>query len=202
MDDQKARTATVHRTTAETDVRVLLCLDGSGAVTAETGLPFLDHMLAQLGRHGLFDLTVRARGDLEVDAHHTVEDVALTLGQAFHEALGAHLGIRRMADALVPLDEALAQVAVDLSGRGYAVCNLGLRGLATGTIDSDLWRHFLESLAQAGRFSLHVRVLAGRNDHHRLEAVFKALARALDMATRLDPRRAAQVPSTKGSLTA
>lgn len=202
MDDQKARTATVHRTTAETDVRVLLCLDGSGAVTAETGLPFLDHMLAQLGRHGLFDLTVRARGDLEVDAHHTVEDVALTLGQAFHEALGAHLGIRRMADALVPLDEALAQVAVDLSGRGYAVCDLGLRGLATGTIESDLWRHFLESLAQAGRFTLHVRVLAGRNDHHRLEAVFKALARTLDMATQLDPRRAAQVPSTKGSLTA
>ena len=133
-------------------------------MTAETGLPFLDHMLAQLGRHGLFDLTVRARGDLEVDAHHTVEDVALTLGQAFHEALGAHLGIRRMADALVPLDEALAQVAVDLSGRGYAVCDLGLRGPATGTIDSDLWRHFLESLAQAGRFTLHVRVLAGRND--------------------------------------
>ncbi len=201
-DDQGARTATVHRTTAETDVRVALCLDGSGVVTAETGLPFLDHMLAQLGRHGLFDLTVRARGDLEVDAHHTVEDVALTLGQAFHEALGAHLGIRRMADALVPLDEALAQVAVDLSGRGYAVCDLGLRGPATGTVDSDLWRHFLESLTQTGRFTLHVRVLAGQNDHHRLEAAFKALARALDRATQLDPRRPPQVPSTKGSLTA
>ena len=163
MDDHGARTATVHRTTAETDVRITLSLDGSGAVTAETGLPFLDHMLAQLGRHGLFDLTVRARGDLEVDAHHTVEDVALTLGQAFHEALGAHLGVRRMADALVPLDEALAQVAVDLSGRGYAVCDLGLRGPATGNIESDLWRHFLESLAQSR--ALHApRAGAGRTE--------------------------------------
>ncbi|MAG36948.1 MAG: imidazoleglycerol-phosphate dehydratase [Dehalococcoidia bacterium] len=202
MDSQGARTSDVHRKTAETDVRVLLRLDGNGEVTAETGLPFLDHMLAQLGRHGLFDLTVRARGDLEVDAHHTVEDVALALGQAFHEALGEHRGIRRMADAIVPLDEALAQVAVDLSGRGYAVCDLGLRGPATGAVTSDLWRHFLESLTQTGRFTLHVRVLTGQNDHHRLEAVFKALARALDVAVQRDPRRAAQVPSTKGSLTA
>jgi len=202
MNYKQIRSSEVHRETTETTVHVVLDLDGEGEVLAETGLPFLDHMLAQLGRHGLFDLNVNARGDLEVDAHHTVEDVALALGQAIHEALGEHRGIRRMADASVPLDEALAQVFIDLSGRSYAVCELGLRGPTTGSIDSDLWRHFLESLAQTGCFTLHVRVLAGQNDHHRLEAVFKALARALDVASQRDPRRAARVPSTKGTITA
>ena len=201
MNQPDPRTAQVHRQTAETDVQVHLRLDGSGQVAADTGLPFLDHMLAQLGRHGLFDLTVKAQGDLAVDAHHTVEDVALVLGDAFQQSLGDRTGIRRMAAALVPLDEALAQVAVDLSGRSYAVCDLALRGPTVGDIESDLWRHFCHSLAQTGRLTLHVRVLAGQNDHHRLEAVFKALARALDEATQLDPRRAGHVPSTKGTLT-
>jgi imidazoleglycerol-phosphate dehydratase len=196
----EARRARVARATRETDVTVELALDGSGRCEAHTGVPFLDHMLDQIARHGLFDLTVRATGDLEIDAHHTVEDTGIVLGRAFAEALGDARGIRRMGHAIVPMDEALALVAVDLSGRGYAVIDVPFAGERIGTMDADLLRHFWESLATAMRATLHIRVLAGTNDHHKAEACFKALARALDQATELDPRRADQVPSTKGTL--
>jgi imidazoleglycerol-phosphate dehydratase len=193
------RRATVRRQTAETDVSVTLALDGSGQHTADTGLGFLDHMLAQLASHGLFDLEVQARGDLEVDEHHTVEDVAIALGQALDQALGERRGLVRMGQAFAPLDEALARVVVDLSGRPYAVVQAEFDTPRIGTVGTDLLVHFLETLAVHGRLALHAHVLYGRNDHHRAEALFKALARALDAATRLDPRRG-DVPSTKGVL--
>ncbi len=193
------RTALVERTTKESDVRVELDLDGTGQASSDTGVPFFDHMVAQLGKHGGFDLTVRTRGDLEVDAHHTVEDTSIALGQALRQALGDKAGIRRFGDALVPLDEALVQVAVDLSGRPYVVHEEpGLVELI-GTYDTTLTRHVFESFAAAASICLHVRVLAGRNAHHVVEAQFKAVARALRDAVALDPRTAG-VPSTKGVL--
>lgn len=194
------RRARITRTTRETDITVEVAVDGSGRCEVQTGVPFLDHMLDQLARHGLFDISVQAKGDLQIDAHHTVEDVGLTLGRAFAEALGDKRGIRRMGHALVPMDEALAMVAVDLSGRGYAVIDVPFTGERIGTMDADLLRHFWESLAFEMRATLHIRLLAGTNDHHKAEACFKALARALDQATEHDPRRAGQVPSTKGIL--
>lgn len=194
------RRATYRRETRETAVEVTWDLDGSGQVEVATGIGFLDHMLDQLGRHGIFDLSVKAKGDLHVDAHHTVEDVGIALGRALAEALGDAKGIVRMADALVPLDETLAQVAVDLSGRGYAVLNVTWSGSQVGGMPCDLVEHFLQSMAMEGRFNLHVRVLAGVNDHHKAEATIKALARALSQATRLEPRRAGQTPSTKEAL--
>ena len=199
--NESHRVAAVERTTRETQVAVRVDLDGSGASEIETGIPFFDHMLDQLARHGLFDLTLRCRGDLQVDAHHTVEDCGLLLGRAFHEALGDRSGIRRMGQALVPMDEALAQVAVDFSGRAYCAAALGSAGSAGAGIPTSLLEHFLQSFAAEARMTLHVRVLAGNDGHHQAEAVFKALARALcDAATR-DPRRAGLLPTTKGTLT-
>lgn len=193
------RKATARRQTNETEVEVTLDLDGRGECQVDTGLGFLDHMLAQLATHALFDLKLCARGDLHVDEHHTVEDVAITLGQALDQALGTRQGIVRVGHAYVPMDEALARVAVDLSGRPYAVVEAGLTGARLGALDSDLIVHWLEMLAIHGRLALHAEVLHGRNDHHKAEALFKALGRALDTATRLDPRREG-VPSTKGVL--
>jgi imidazoleglycerol-phosphate dehydratase len=194
------RTAEVQRQTRETNVQVTLDLDGSGAHSIATGLGFLDHMLAQIAAHGLFDLTVRATGDLHVDPHHTVEDVALALGQAFDQALGDRAGIVRIGSAHVPMDEALAFVAVDLSGRPYTVAEIAWAGPAVGGIPVTLIPHFIESFAVAARANVHARVLYGRDDHHKAEALFKALGRALDAATRPDPRRGGAIPSTKGTL--
>ncbi len=192
------RRATVERATRESRVAVELSLDGTGQCKVGTGIGFLDHMLEALARHGLFDLTVEATGDLQVDSHHTAEDVAITLGRAFDRALGERRGIVRIAHAYAPLDEALARVVVDVGGRGYAVVEAGLAGPRIGDLDADMVRHFLESLAIEGRLNIHAQVLAGRNDHHKAEALFKALARALDAATRVDERLGGQVPSTKG----
>jgi histidinol-phosphate aminotransferase len=196
---QVVRCGSVERKTAETELSVNLDLDGTGRYQVDTGLGFLDHMLAQLASHGLFDLEVQARGDLEVDEHHTVEDVAIGLGQALDEALDDRRGLVRMGQAYAPLDEALAHIVVDLSGRPYAVIDVQFATSAIGAVGTDLIIHFLETLAFQACISLHARVLYGRNDHHKAEALFKALARALDAATRLDPRRQG-IPSTKGVL--
>jgi imidazoleglycerol-phosphate dehydratase len=193
------RTATVDRETKESSVHVEIDLDGSGRTEVDTGVPFFDHMLAQLGRHGGFDLVVRTRGDLEVDAHHTVEDTAIAVGQALREALGDKAGIRRFGDALVPLDETLVQAAVDLSGRPYVVHVEPEVVELIGTYDTTLTRHIWESLTASAQICLHVRVLAGRNAHHVVEAQFKAVARALRDAVALDAR-VSGVPSTKGTL--
>jgi imidazoleglycerol-phosphate dehydratase len=189
----------VQRTTGESDVKVELVLDGSGRVDVATGVPFFDHMLAQLGKHGGFDLHVRTTGDLEVDTHHTVEDTTLALGHALREALGDKADLRRFGDALVPLDEALVQVAVDLSGRPYLVHEEPDLIQLIGTYDTTLTRHIWESLIASAQICLHVRVLAGRNAHHIVEAQFKAVARALRDAVAVDPRISG-IPSTKGTL--
>lgn len=194
------RTATLERKTSETQVQVTLNLDGSGQYDVNTGVGFLDHLLHHVAVHGLFDLSVRAKGDLEIDPHHTVEDVALTLGACLNQALGDRKGIVRMGHAYVPMDESLAFVAVDLSGRSYTVVEGEWSAPMIGQLPTTLVPHFLESLATAGRLNLHARVLYGRDDHHKAEGLFKALGRALEMAARLEPRRAAQVPSTKGML--
>lgn len=193
------RRARIERETGETKVTVSLDLDGGGSCQLDTGVGFLDHMLAQLAVHGLFDLEVQARGDLEVDEHHTVEDVAIALGQALDRALGERRGIVRMGQAYAPLDEALARVVVDLSGRPYAVIEAQFSTSRLGTLDSDLIIHVLETLAVHGRLCLHAQVLYGRNDHHKAEALFKALGRALNAASQLDPRRSG-IPSSKGVL--
>jgi imidazoleglycerol-phosphate dehydratase len=195
------RSARVERATAETRVLVELSLDGAAAVKADTGVPFFDHMLAQLGRHGGLDLTVHARGDIEVDAHHTVEDTALALGQALRDALGDKAGICRFGDVLIPMDETLVRAAVDLSGRPYVVHSEpdGMAPLI-GTYDTTLTRHFFESLAHAAGICVHLDVLRGRNPHHIVEAQFKAFARALRAAAAPDPRAGGTVPSTKGVL--
>src|SRR5918911_292762 len=192
------RTATVRRETRESRGEIALNLDGSGRGDVSTGIGFLDHMLDTVPRHARFDLTLRAEGDLHVDQHHPAEDVGIGLGQALDKALGERRAIRRFGDAVVPLDEALAQVAVDLGGRGWASIDLPFRGSQIGGLSSEMIPHLLQSFATEGRFTLHVRLLAGENDHHRAEATFKALARALDDATRPDPRLAGEVPSTKG----
>ncbi len=189
------RTSVIHRETAETQVHVELSLDGSGTYDVKTGISMLDHLLTQLARHGLFDIKVAASGG---DKHHLAEDVAISLGKAFNEALGERRGIVRMAHALVPMDEALALVAVDISGRGYAVVEAPIGEDNVGDLPADLVRHFLESLAAEAKLNLHARMLSGTNDHHKAEALFKALARALDAATRIDERIAGQIPSTKG----
>ncbi len=194
------RTASLHRKTNETDIQLTLNLDGIGQHSIHTGIGFLDHVLTHIAVHGLFDLTVEAQGDLHVDAHHTIEDTALLLGQALAEALGDKHGITRMGSAFVPMDEALAFVAVDLSGRPYAVVEAAWHGPQIGQFPTSLVDHFFESLAATARANIHARVHYGRDDHHQAEALFKALGRALDAATRLDERRGGQVPSTKGSL--
>jgi imidazoleglycerol-phosphate dehydratase len=194
------RVARVERLTGETQILVELDLDGTGVVEVSTGVPFFDHMLVQLGKHGGLDLTVRAKGDVEIDAHHTVEDTSICLGQALREALGDKSGITRFGNALVPLDETLVQVAVDLCGRPYVV-HTEPDGMAPviGSYDTTLTRHVFESFAFAAGICLHVLVLSGRNPHHIVEAQFKAVARALRAAAAPDPR-AGGIPSTKGVL--
>src|SRR3990172_3551857 len=194
------RTASIHRQTNETDIHLTLNLDGRGRHEIATGVGFLDHMLAHVAVHGLFDMDSQVKGDLHIDPHHTIEDTALALGQAFAEALGDRQGLVRMGSAYVPMDEALAFVAVDLSGRPYAVVDAAWHGPAIGQFPTSLVPHFLESLAVTARANVHARVLYGRDDHHQAEALFKALGRALDTATMVDPRRAGSVPSTKGTL--
>jgi imidazoleglycerol-phosphate dehydratase len=198
-----SRTARIERATSESKVTVEVDLDGSGVADVVTGVPFYDHMLTSLSRHSLIDLTVRADGDVHVDAHHTVEDVAIVLGQALRQALGDKFGIRRFGDATVPLDEALVQVAVDVAGRPYCVHEGEPAGqeyaLIGGHFMGSLTRHVLETLAFRAEIALHVRVLSGRDPHHIVEAQFKGVARALREAVALDPREGG-VPSTKGSL--
>lgn len=194
-----ARTGRVERTTKESRVLVEIDLDGTGVATVSTGVPFFDHMLSQLGKHGGFDLTIDTAGDLEVDAHHTVEDTSLALGTAFRQALGDAAGTRRYGDALVPLDESLAQCAVDLSGRPYLVHEEPEIVELIGSYDTTLTRHIFESFVATAQITLHVRVMSGRNAHHVVEAQFKAFARALRDAVTLDPR-VVGVPSTKGTL--
>ena len=194
-----SRSAVVVRETKESDVRIELTLDGTGRIDVDTGVPFYDHMLSQLGKHGGFDLLVRTKGDLEVDAHHTVEDTAIALGQALRDALGDKAGIRRFGDALVPLDETLVQVAVDLSGRPYLVHEEPDLVELIGSYDTTLTRHIWESFVASAQICLHVRVLAGRNAHHVVEAQFKGVARALRDAVTLDGR-VTGIPSTKGQL--
>lgn len=195
------RTATVSRQTGETEIEISLNVDGSGQAKISTGVGFFDHMLDALARHARFDLSVQAKGDLHIDEHHTVEDVGIVLGRALAQALGDRTGITRMGHAVVPMDEALALVAVDFGGRGYFVFGGQFSTERIGQLGTSLIPHFFESLAHEGRLNLHARLLAGVDDHHRAEALFKALARALDMATRRDERLAGQVPSTKGTLT-
>ncbi len=194
-----SRRAEVRRTTKETDIALTLGLDGSGVTEIATGIGFLDHMLELFAHHGGFDLTVRAEGDLEVDGHHTVEDIGLTLGQALREAVGDKAGIRRYGSSLLPMDEALAMVVVDLSGRPFFVHDLELAGLRIGDFDADLTAHFLRSLATQAGATLHLRLLAGSDPHHIVEAVFKSTARALAEACSRGERGDA-VPSTKGVL--
>lgn len=194
------RTASISRATNETQITIELNLDGSGLHDIATGIGFLDHMLTHIAVHGLFDLTVKASGDLHIDVHHTVEDVALVLGAAFDQALGDRKGITRMASFYAPMDETLAFVALDLSGRPYSVIQAEWGSAPVGGIPTSLFPHFFESFAVTARCNLHARILYGRDDHHKAEALFKALARALDTATTLDGRRQT-VPSTKGTLT-
>lgn len=194
------RFAEIQRTTNETDISVRLKLDGRGVFRAATGICFLDHMLSHIAVHGLFDLQVQAQGDLQVDPHHTVEDVALALGQAFDRALGERKGIVRMGCSYAPMDEALGRVAVDLSGRPYTVMLAEWHTPYINQIPTSLLPHFFESLAVTLRANIHAQILYGRDDHHQAEALFKALGRALDIATQIDPRRGQALPSTKGTL--
>ena len=194
------RTSKVVRETKETKVEVTLDLDGSGRASAKTGIGMLDHLVEQIGKHGLFDLDVKATGDLHVDEHHTVEDVGIAIGQALDQALGDRRGIVRMADALVPLDEALASVAIDISGRPYCELDVEWTLDRIGELPSSLVEHLLGSIAAEAKLTVHARVLKGHNDHHKAESMCKALGRALSAATRIDPRRGGAIPSTKGTL--
>lgn len=196
---RNGRRAQVARKTKETDITLAVNVDGSGVTDINTGVPFLNHMLDSFARHGFFDLQVRARGDLEVDQHHTVEDVGLTLGQALKVALGDKAGIRRFGDAVCPLDEALVSVAVDLGGRPFLAYKLEIKQKRVGSFDTDLLHDFLLALTNQLGMNLHVNMLAGRNSHHIIEAFFKALGRALDAAMQVDPR-VKGVLSTKGTL--
>ena len=188
------RKSSIKRTTQETNISLTLNLDGTGKHDINTGIKMLDHLLSQTAKHGRLDLILKASGD---DEHHVTEDIAICLGKALNEALGEKLGIVRMADATVPMDEALANVAVDLSGRGYCILQAEFTKNDMRDFQTDLIRHFLESFAMEGRLNLHARVLYGINDHHKAEALFKALGRALDMATRIDERTSGELPSTK-----
>lgn len=194
------RTVTIERKTKETDIQLTLNLDGTGKADIETGVGFLDHMLNHVAVHGVFDLYVRAAGDLHIDAHHTIEDVAIVLGDALDRTVGERKGITRIGHSYVPMDEALARVVVDLSGRGYAVFEGEFATPTIGTFPTSLISHFFETLAQRGKMNLHAEVLYGRDDHHKAEALFKALGRALNMAVTRDERR--EDTSTKGTLTA
>ena len=192
------REALIVRETGEVKVRVELAIDGSGRGEVSTGIGMLDHLISQIIRHGLFDIKIVADGDIDVDMHHTVEDVAISLGKAFNQALGERRGIVRMAHAIVPMDEALAMVALDIGGRGYAAIQVAFADANIGELPADLVRHFLESLAIEAKINLHALVLYGINDHHKAEALFKGLGRALDEATKIDTRITGDLPSTKG----
>lgn len=194
------RIAKIERKTKETDILVEVILDGSGQYQIETGVGFFDHMLAQIAVHGLFDLTIKAEGDLHIDPHHTVEDTGLALGAAFKQALGDKAGIVRTASATVPMDEALGQVVVDFSGRPYAVIRTAWTSPMVGGLHTTLLEHFFESFATASAANLHLVVHYGRDNHHMAESLFKATARALAAAVRLDPRRSGVIPSSKGVL--
>lgn len=194
-----SRTAEVTRKTGETDIQIKLDLDGSGVCDIDTGVPFFDHMLNAFGRHGQFDLTVHAVGDVEVDAHHTVEDTGIVLGEAFCQALGDKAGITRFADSTIPMDETLVMAAVDISGRGQAYCDLSLPTERVGSFDTELAVEFFYAFARDAKLTLHVRELAGENSHHIIEAAFKATGRAMRFACEMDPR-VKGVPSTKGTL--
>jgi imidazoleglycerol-phosphate dehydratase len=194
---KKPRVATIKRESKETKVSLELNLDGSGRWQISTGIKMLDHLLSQMAQHGRFDLTIKASGD---DQHHVAEDVSICLGKALGEALGEKRSITRMGDAAVPMDDALAAVAVDISGRGYTVLDLPFNDNDMLGFATDLIRHFLESFAIEARLNLHARILYGNNDHHKAEALFKALGRALDIATSVDDRLAGKLPTTKGML--
>jgi imidazoleglycerol-phosphate dehydratase len=198
--DVTERTATISRRTGETDITLTLTVDGTGTAEMATGIGFLDHMLTLFAKHGLFDISVKAIGDLHVDEHHTAEDVCICLGQALDQALGDRRGIVRTAHSFVPMDEALGFVAVDLGGRPYCVVEAVFVTPRVGQLGTDLIAHLFESIAVHARLNLHARILYGHNDHHKVEALFKAFGRALDAATRIDERLGGAVPSTKGTL--
>lgn len=199
-DNSIARTASVSRTTGETDVRITLNIEGSGKCNADTGIPFLDHMLHQISSHGLIDLEVKATGDIEIDDHHTNEDVGITLGMALAKALGDRKGIVRFGHFVAPLDEALVQVALDFSGRPHLSYGLEIPTQRVGTYDTQLVREFFVAIVNHAQMTLHIRQLDGMNSHHIIEATFKAFARAVRMATEIDSRRASNIPSSKGVL--
>ena len=197
--DRQPRRATVERNTKETRITVSIDLDGTGRLAVETGLPFLDHMLDQIARHGLVDLEIDAKGDLEIDAHHTVEDIGITLGQAINKALDK-TGIRRYGHAYVPLDEALSRVVIDFSGRPGLEYHVQFARGVVGSFDVDLFHEFFQGLVNHAQLTLHIDNIRGKNAHHQIETIFKAFGRALRMAVEPDPRQAGVVPSTKGSL--
>jgi imidazoleglycerol-phosphate dehydratase len=199
-DGSAPRQAAIHRATKETDIRVEWALDGTGQGVIDTGIRFLDHMLELLAKHGFFDLTVHAKGDLDIDEHHTVEDVGIVMGQALHQALGTKAGIKRFGFASVPLDETLAQVTVDLGGRPFLVYNVALPDRKIKSFDLGLFEDFFQAFVTHGGLNLHVNLLYGRNSHHIMEAIFKGLAKALDQATMPEERLAGKVLSTKGML--
>ena len=194
------RTATIARKTSETSIDVTVNLDGTGIYDVSTGVGFFDHMLEQLSRHSLIDLTVRTQGDLHIDAHHTVEDTGIAIGEAFAKALGDKRGIRRYGDALSPMDETLTRVALDISGRPWLVWKVAFTQAQLGTMDTEMFGHFCHSFAQAAGITLHVETIYGTNNHHIAESIFKGLARALRTATEIDPRKGDAIPSTKGVL--
>ncbi len=194
-----ARTAEVHRQTKETDITIKLDLDGTGRTSVSTGVGFFDHMLDQLGRHSLIDLDVKATGDLEIDSHHTVEDVGITLGQALDQALGTKEGIKRYGEATVPMDEALVMTSIDISGRGHLEYSLDVPSEVIGELPADLVQEFFASLARTGKITIHLRQISGTNPHHIVESAFKSFARALRLAVSKDDR-VKGVPSTKGTL--
>ncbi|MBW4532971.1 MAG: imidazoleglycerol-phosphate dehydratase HisB [Pleurocapsa minor HA4230-MV1] len=200
LEQINARTAAVSRTTGETDVQVAINIDGTGQCQADTGIPFLDHMLHQISSHGMFDLQVKATGDIEIDDHHTNEDVGITLGMALAQALGDRQGIVRFGHFSAPLDEALVQVTLDFSGRPHLSYGLEIPTQRVGTYDTQLVREFFVAVINHAQMTLHIRQLDGINSHHIIEATFKAFARAMRMATEIDPRRAGNIPSSKGVL--
>lgn len=195
-----SRTAQIERNTLETQINVTVNLDGKGTTTLNTGVPFLDHMLDQIGRHGLVDLDILAKGDLHIDAHHTVEDIGITLGQAFAQAVGDKKGIRRYGHAYVPLDEALSRVVIDLSGRPGLEFHVDFKRAMIGEFDVDLFHEFFQGFVNHALVTLHIDSIRGKNAHHVAETVFKAFGRALRMALEPDPRLEGVIPSTKGSL--